>query len=225
MPARFKCLCTKNVSVLTGKRDWALYIMRFETSHRVKFVLREGFFCKFMAMKGIYSYGDQTPRIGQRSMVAPGARVIGNVQIGNDCSIFYNAVLRGDINSIVIGDNSNIQDNATVHLAYDRGVVIGKNVTVGHNAVIHACTIEDGCIVGMGAIVMDGAVIGHNSIVGAGALVTSGKQFPPCSLITGSPARVARPLTEAEIAGTNESAAKYVKVKDQILRNLGREIQ
>jgi gamma-carbonic anhydrase len=176
-------------------------------------------------MKGIYSFGDQTPRVGARSLIAPGARVIGNVTIGNDCGILYNAVLRGDINSIEIGDNSNVQDNATVHLAYDKGVVIGKNVTIGHNAVVHACTIEDGCIIGMGAIVMDGAVIGHNSIVGAGALVTSGKVFPPHSLITGSPARVARPLTDAEIASTNESAAKYVKVKDQILRSLERDIQ
>jgi len=176
-------------------------------------------------MKGIYSYGDQTPRIGNRTLVMPGARVIGNVTLGEDCSIFYNAVLRGDINSIVVGDRSNIQDNATVHLAHDKGVVIGKNVTIGHNAVVHACTIEDGCIIGMGAIVMDGAVIGHNSIVGAGALVTSGKVFPPCSLITGSPARLVRALTEDEVASTEASATNYVKVKDQIQRSLERDLQ
>ena len=176
-------------------------------------------------MKGIYSYGDKTPRVGEGSMIAPGARVIGDVSIGKDCGIFYNAVLRGDINSIEIGDNSNVQDNATVHLAHDKGVRIGKNVTIGHNAVVHACTVEDGCIIGMGAIVMDGAVIGHNSIVGAGSLVTSGKVFPPHSLITGTPARMVRTLTPEEIASTETSAANYVRVKDQILRSLERDLQ
>lgn len=176
-------------------------------------------------MKGIYSFGDQTPVIGENTMIAPGARIIGNVQLGKDCGIFYNAVLRGDIHRIVVGDYSNIQDNTTVHLAYDKGVSIGAHVTIGHNAVIHACTIEDSCIIGMGAIVMDGAVVGHHSIVGAGALITSGKVFPPGSLITGSPARVVRPLTEAEIESTLDSALKYVKVKNQILRSLERDIQ
>jgi len=158
--------------------------------------------------------------LGARVMLAPGACVIGKVTIGDDVGIFPNAVLRGDINTIVIGSRSNIQDNATVHLADKFGVVVGEGVTIGHNAIVHACTIEDGCTIGMGAIVMDGAIIRRNSIVGAGALVTGGSDFPEGSLIIGSPAKVKRALTPEEIANCIHMAAKYVKVKDEFLKNL-----
>jgi len=168
-------------------------------------------------MKGIYAFQGKEPLVGERVYIAPGARVIGEVELADDVSIFHNAVLRADINSIKIGKNSNIQDNSTVHLASDKGVVIGCGVTVGHNAIIHACKVEDYCIIGMGACVMDGAVIGHHSIVGACALVTSGKEFPPYSLITGSPARRVRDLTKDEIEHCEMSAKKYVEVKDKFM--------
>jgi carbonic anhydrase/acetyltransferase-like protein (isoleucine patch superfamily) len=168
-------------------------------------------------MNGIYSFGDKSPSIGKRVFIAPGAMIIGDVELADDVSIFHNAVLRGDINSIKIGKKTNIQDNSTVHLASALGVVIGDGVTVGHNAIIHACKVQDFCIIGMGACVMDGALIGHHSIVGAGALVTSGKEFPPYSLITGSPARRLRDLTKEEIEHCEASSSNYVDVKDKFL--------
>ena len=168
-------------------------------------------------MSGIYSYGNKKPVVGERVFIAPGARVIGEVSLADDVSIFHNAVLRGDINSIRVGKGTNIQDNSTVHLSRDKGVVIGEGVTVGHNAIVHACKIEDFCIIGMGSCIMDGAVIGHHSVVGAGALVTSGKEYPPYSLITGSPARRVRDLTKEEIAYCETSSGHYIEVKNVFL--------
>ena len=168
-------------------------------------------------MSGIYPYGNKKPVVGERVFIAPGARVIGEVELADDVSIFHNAVLRGDINSITVGKGTNIQDNSTVHLARDKGVVIGEGVTVGHNAIVHACKIEDFCIIGMGSCIMDGAVIGHHSVVGAGALVTSGKEYPPYSLITGSPARRVRDLTQEEIAYCEASSGHYIEVKNVFL--------
>jgi carbonic anhydrase/acetyltransferase-like protein (isoleucine patch superfamily) len=157
------------------------------------------------------------PVIGERVFIAPGARIVGEVILGDDVSIFYNAVLRGDINSIKVGKGTNIQDNSTVHLASGKGVEIGEHVTVGHNAIVHACDIEDFCIIGMGSCIMDRSRIGHHSIVGAASLVTQGKEFPPYSLIAGSPARRVRDLTEKEIAHCEESAMRYIAVKDDFL--------
>jgi len=168
-------------------------------------------------MSGIYGFAGKNPIVGKRVFIAPGACVIGDVILEDDVSIFHNAVLRGDINSIKVGAGSNIQDNATLHLAHDKGVVLGAGVTVGHNAIIHACTVEDYCIVGMGACVMDGAAIGHHSIIGAKALVTGGKVFPPYSLITGSPARRVRDLTKEEIEQCEASAKGYMDVAAQFI--------
>ena len=148
-------------------------------------------------------------------IILPGARVSGDVTIGPGCSIWYNTVIRGDEAPIIIGENSNIQDNSTLHTNDVQPLVIGNYVTVGHNVVLHSCTIEDGCLIGMGAIVLDGAVVGENSIVGAGALVTKGNVIPAGSMVLGSPARVKRPLTEEEIAGVRRNCLAYLVDKEK----------
>ena len=171
-------------------------------------------------MGTVVEYKGKRPVIGERVFLAEGARLIGDVTIGNDSSVFYNAVLRADLSSIVVGERTNIQDNVTVHLSLDEGVVIGNEVTVGHNAVLHACTIDDNVLIGMGAIVMDGAHIKKNCIVGAGAIVTQGKEFPEGSLILGSPAHVVRELTEDEIRKAHEGVEHYIVAKDELLKHV-----
>jgi carbonic anhydrase/acetyltransferase-like protein (isoleucine patch superfamily) len=157
-------------------------------------------------------YLDAKPNIHPTAFVAPGADVIGVVTLGEESSVWFQAVLRGDINRIVIGPRSNVQDGAIVHLADDYGTHVGELVTVGHKAILHACTIADEVLVGMGAIVLDGAEIGPRSIVGAGALVTGGKQIPAGSLVLGSPAKVVRTLSLEEQAGIKVWAEKYVNL-------------
>ena len=171
-------------------------------------------------MGTVVEYKGKRPVIGERVFLAEGARLIGDVTIGNDSSVFYNAVLRADLSSIVVGERTNIQDHVTVHLSLDEGVVIGNEVTVGHNAVLHACTIDDNVLIGMGAIVMDGAHIKKNCIVGAGAIVTQGKEFPEGSLILGSPAHVVRELTEDEIRKAHEGVEHYIVAKDELLKHV-----
>ena len=171
-------------------------------------------------MGTVVEYKGKKPVIGERVFLAEGARLIGDVTVGNDSSVFYNAVLRADLASIVVGERTNIQDNVTVHLSLDEGVVIGNEVTVGHNAVLHACTIDDNVLIGMGAIVMDGAHIKKNCIVGAGAIVTQGKEFPEGSLILGSPAHVVRELTEDEIRKAHEGVEHYIVAKDELLKHV-----
>ncbi|MBQ1824850.1 MAG: gamma carbonic anhydrase family protein [Fibrobacter sp.] len=171
-------------------------------------------------MGTLVEYKGKRSVIGERVFLAEGARLIGDVTIGNDSSVFYNAVLRADLASIVVGERTNIQDNVTVHLSLDEGVVIGNEVTVGHNAVLHACTIDDNVLIGMGAIVMDGAHIKKNCIVGAGAIVTQGKEFPEGSLILGSPAHVVRELTEDEIRKAHEGVEHYIVAKDELLKHV-----
>jgi carbonic anhydrase/acetyltransferase-like protein (isoleucine patch superfamily) len=124
--------------------------------------------------------------------------------------VWYNAVLRGDINRIVVGDYSNIQDNGVVHLADDYPCLIGRHVTVGHSAIVHACTVEDECLIGMGATILDGALIGAQSIVGANALVTQGMVVPPGSMVLGSPGKVVRTLAQADRENLKHWADKYV---------------
>jgi carbonic anhydrase/acetyltransferase-like protein (isoleucine patch superfamily) len=152
------------------------------------------------------------PRIHNSAYVADSAVVIGDVELGKHSSVWPQCVLRGDIERIVIGEGSNIQDGSVIHLADDLGVHIGKFVTVGHLAMIHACTIEDECLIGMKATVLDGAVIGKRSIVGAGAVVTKGMIVPPGSLLLGMPAKIVRQLSEEEQQGIRIWADKYVEV-------------
>lgn len=152
------------------------------------------------------------PDVGNAAFIAKNATLIGDVILKKDASVWYQAVLRADIQSIVIGEGSNIQDGVIVHLSSDLGVKVGAYVTVGHRAIIHACEIEDEVLVGMGAIVMDGAIVGRRCIIGAGALVTQGQKIPPGSLVLGSPGRVVRSLSEEEQLGIRKSAEKYVHV-------------
>ncbi|MGP7795790.1 gamma carbonic anhydrase family protein [Sphingomonas sp. CLY1604] len=157
-----------------------------------------------------YTLGDVVPRIAADAFVAPGAHVIGRVVLGERASVWFGAVLRGDNDPIVIGADSNVQDGAIVHADPGVPTTIGRGVTIGHRAIVHGATIGDNSLIGMGATILNRATIGADSIVGANALVTEGKAFPDGSMIVGSPARVARPLTEAEIAGLRLSAATYV---------------
>ncbi len=161
----------------------------------------------------------QQPRLGKGAYLARGAIVLGDVTLGDFSSVWYNAVLRGDINRIVVGHHSNIQDNAVLHLADDFPCLVGSYVTVGHSAVVHACTVGDEVLVGMGAVILDGAVVGKQSIVGAGALVTQGARIPPGSLVLGSPAKVVRALTRKERSGLKYWAEKYVRNAAYCLKN------
>jgi gamma-carbonic anhydrase len=154
----------------------------------------------------------RTPDTGQAAFVAPNATVVGDVILARASSVFYGAVLRGDIHEIRVGEGTNIQDNAIVHLADDLGAYIGSWCTIGHAAIVHACTIGDECLIGMGATLLDGAEIGAGSIVGANSLVPQRFRCPPGSMVYGSPAKVVRPLTGAEREGLRPWAEKYVEV-------------
>lgn len=164
------------------------------------------------------------PVLGRAVYIARGAVVLGDVTLGDHASVWYNAVLRGDINRIVVGHHTNIQDNAVVHLADDLPCLIGSYVTVGHSAIVHACTVGDQTLVGMGATILDGAVVGAQCIIGANALVTQGAQIPDGSLVLGTPAKVVRALAANERAGLKTWAEKYVEGAAYCLRhqiNLG----
>src|SRR3954470_10973280 len=144
--------------------------------------------------------------------IAPGATIIGDVRIGPRASVWPGCVLRGDINSIEIGEGTNVQDGTIVHLADDYGVRVGNFTTIGHAAIIHACEIGDECLIGMGATILDGAKIGDRCIIGANALVTQRFVAPPGSMILGAPAKVVRPLTGAERSSLRGWAEKYIEV-------------
>ena len=170
-------------------------------------------------------YLDKSPRLGQRVWVDPAATVIGDVEIGDDASIWPGAVVRGDVNAIRIGARTNLQDGCVVHVTHDGphgppgglATVIGDDVTVGHGAIIHACTIEDACLIGMGATVLDGAVVKKHGFVGAGAVVSPGKTVGEAELWLGNPARFVRRLSDREIEQLHYSAQHYVRLKDKYL--------
>ena len=146
-----------------------------------------------------YPYLKRKPALPSTVFVADGGRVVGDVEIGEESSVWFNAVVRGDTSTVRIGARTNIQDGAVVHTDTGRPCTIGDDTTVGHNAVIHGCTIGNGCLIGMGAIVLSGAVVGDESLVAAGALVPEGKEFGPRSLLVGSPAKLIRSLTDDEL--------------------------
>ena len=157
----------------------------------------------------ILSAAGRTPTIDPRAFVAPGARVVGGVTLSEGASVWYNAVLRADGDTITIGVGSNLQDNVSVHVDAGHPVVIGENVSVGHNAVVHGCTIGDGSLIGMGAVVLSGAVIGEGCLIAGGAVVLEGAVIPPGSLVAGVPAKVRRELTDDERAGILRNAQAY----------------
>lgn len=160
----------------------------------------------------------QSPTIHSTAFVAPSASLVGHVTLEEEASVWYHAVLRGDINRIHLGPRSNIQDGCVVHLEDDLPTLIGERVTVGHKAILHACTVGDEVLIGMGAIILDGAEIGARSIIGAGAIVTKGKKIPPGSLVIGSPGKVVRTLDREEQEGLRHWADKYVLLSRRYLQ-------
>jgi carbonic anhydrase/acetyltransferase-like protein (isoleucine patch superfamily) len=170
-----------------------------------------------------YIFKGIEPTLGKDTWVAASADVIGDVTCGSDCSIWFGTVIRGDVHYIKIGDRVSIQDLSMVHVTHYKKAdksdgnptIIGDDVTIGHRVMLHGCTIEDACLIGMSATILDGAVIGKESIVGADALVTKNKVFPPRSLIMGSPAKVIRELTDAEVKELYASASRYVEFKNE----------
>jgi gamma-carbonic anhydrase len=166
----------------------------------------------------VRSYQGKSPRFGERVFVAENAAIVGDVEVGNDCSIWFGTTVRGDIHFIRIGSRTNIQDNCAVHVTTDDWpVVIAEEVTIGHGAIVHGCTIHRGALIGMGSRVLDGAVIGESALVGAGALVPEGMKVPPRTLVVGVPARVKRTLTEDELARLHQSWQNYVQYKETYL--------
>jgi carbonic anhydrase/acetyltransferase-like protein (isoleucine patch superfamily) len=157
-------------------------------------------------------FGETSPAIPDSAWVAPNATLIGAVTLGERASVFYGAVLRADVDTITIGDDTNLQDNVTMHC--DSGVParIGARVSVGHGAILHGCTVEDDCLIGMGATVLNGAVIGTGSLVAAGAVVLEGTVVPPGSLVAGVPGKVRRELTDDERAGIRRNADHYLEI-------------
>ena len=173
----------------------------------------------------IIEYQSTKPKIEKNVFIAPSADVIGDVQIGEDSSIWFGTVIRGDVNSIHIGKNTSIQDLSMVHVTHytkkDKSdgyaTYIGDNVTIGHRVMLHGCVVGNACLIGMSATILDGAIIGQESLVGAGSLVTQNKIFPPRSLIMGSPAKVIRELSDEEVESLYISAKNYVEFKNSYL--------
>ncbi len=153
-----------------------------------------------------------TPEIDSSVYIAEGATVLGDVTIGKGCGVWYNSVIRGDEDKIVIEDNTNIQDCAVLHCDHAHPVHIGKNVTIGHGAIVHGCSVGDNTLIGMGAIILNDAKIGKNCIIGAGALITQGKVLPDNSLAFGNPAKVIRTVTKGEVDSNINNAKSYVKL-------------
>jgi len=164
-------------------------------------------------------YLEKLPAFGDRVLVAPSAAIIGDVRLGNDVSIWYGAVLRGDLAPITVGERSNIQDGSVVHVGDFSSCTVGTDTVVGHRVVLHGCRIEDGCLIGMQATILDDAVIGEGSLVGAGALVTQETIIPPRSLVLGVPARVIRSLAAEDQQFHRALAAKYARLKENYLRD------
>lgn len=157
-------------------------------------------------------YKGKLPKLGAGVFIEESAQVIGDVEIGVNSSVWFNAVVRGDVHHIRIGDRTNVQDNCTLHVTKDTyPLIIGSDITIGHNVILHGCTVKDRCLIGMGAIILDNAEIGEDCIVGAGALVTEGMKVPPGSLVLGIPAKAVRAVKPEEKARILKSAQNYIE--------------
>ncbi len=165
----------------------------------------------------IKAYRGEMPQLGTEVFVEQSAQVIGRVSIGDQSSVWFNAVIRGDVNTISVGDRTNVQDGTVIHITKDHPTAIGNDVTIGHNVTLHGCEIGSRCLIGMGAVVLDGAVIGDDCIIGAGALVAPGTVVPSGMLAVGSPARVRRELKPEEKEQLIQSAQNYIRYKQDYL--------
>jgi len=164
----------------------------------------------------IRKFGETEPKVHASAFIADSAIVIGDVEIGEDSSVWFGSVVRGDVNYIRIGARTNIQDMTMIHVSSKtHATVLEDEITVGHRVTLHGCHIESRCLIGIGAIIMDGARVGNNSLVGAGSLLTPGTQIPPRSLVLGAPAKVKRELTDDELAYLDRSWQNYVALKHQ----------
>jgi carbonic anhydrase/acetyltransferase-like protein (isoleucine patch superfamily) len=163
-------------------------------------------------MAFIFPVNDKHPQIGENCFIAPNATIVGEVTMGNECSVWFNAVIRGDVNKIILGNKVNVQDGAIIHCTYQKcGTIIGNNVSIGHNAIVHGCVINENVLVGMGAIIMDNAQIGSNSIIAAGAVVLENTIVEPGSIYAGVPAKKVKNISEDLISGEiNRIADNYV---------------
>ena len=168
----------------------------------------------------VYQLGEWKPKLGKSTFIADSADIVGKVFIGDSANLWFGVVARGDVDTITIGENTNIQDQCLLHVSSGYPLEIGKNVTLGHKVTAHGCTIGDSCLIGMGSIILDGAVIGENSLVAAGSLIPPGKTYPPRSFIMGSPAKVTRQLTDDEVEKYGSHYKAYIKEKDEYLENL-----
>lgn len=169
---------------------------------------------------GFYEYKGEKPKIGKDSYIAPSADVLGDVTTGDEVSIWFNSVVRGDVAPIKIGDRTNVQDLSMLHVTNGIPLLIGNNVSLGHRVMLHSCVIEDNCLIGMGSIILDNAVIGKNSLVAAGSVVPPNKVYPPGSFIVGSPAVVKRSLGEKELEMYGNHYKIYLDTKNDYLNGV-----
>ena len=167
----------------------------------------------------IHNFKDKTPNVDRVAFLADSADIIGDVTAGEDSTIWFNAVLRGDLAPIIVGKGTNIQENAVLHADFDAPCIVGDNVTIGHGAIVHGAKIGDRCLIGMGAIVLNNAEIGEDSVVGAGALVTEGKTFPPRSLIIGSPARRIAEIPDSGLERMKKGVETYIELGKELAKN------
>ncbi|MCL2481788.1 MAG: gamma carbonic anhydrase family protein [Spirochaetaceae bacterium] len=166
----------------------------------------------------IYKFKDKAPDINKAAFVAASADIIGEVTVGEDSTIWFNSVLRGDIAPVVVGKGTNIQEGSVLHVEENTPCIVGDNVTIGHGAIIHGTKIGNRSLIGMGAIILSNSEIGEDSVVGAGALVTEGKIFPPRSLIVGAPARKIREISDSDIERLKKGAEEYIKLGKELAK-------